>query len=176
MERESSGVEKAEVGVRMALAGNKLRLGRRRRVECGIGAVYAVYKLAYQVGGVPMSYVEGNSVFKDGKGCTGAALPEGADGTCWHKRRWIEAGPSSRRGKVGLREEEAATAEQWGVGEDRTEEAVRRLTGKRPLRGRWVECQTWVDIRSTCVAKGGEVAFHHGGRVLAVAHPLQALM
>ena len=68
--------------------------------------------------------------------------------------------------------------EQWEVWDEITVEEAWRLTGKRPLKGRfWVDCNKGdkdkIGVRCRWVAE--EVAYHHSDQFFASTPPLEAL-
>ena len=75
------------------------------------------------------------------------------------------------------REEEVSMMEAWDVWEVVPNEEAWRLTGKKPLKGRWVDCNKGdrgtYDVRCRWVAK--EVAYHHSDQFFAATPPLEAL-
>ena len=75
------------------------------------------------------------------------------------------------------REEEVSMMEAWDVWDVITKEEAWGLTGKSPLKGRWVDCNKGdrddYDVRCRWVAK--EVAHQHSDQFFAATPPLEAL-
>ena len=75
------------------------------------------------------------------------------------------------------REEEVSMMEDWDVWDVTPMAEARRLTGKAPLKGRWVDCNKGdrgqYDVRCRWVAK--DIAYHHSDQFFAATPPLEAL-